>query len=223
MTMKLIRAIAVGVLVSLTVPVTAKVPIRPTPGCGVADNVVAGLRLNRTTVGPVKAVQHNVPISPQWAVLISGYCSADLTGSRAGYFRLRSGASVELSLPLTDPRVGLRSSQGRTMIDIVEIMPVPRAGQKSPWGQLIALTAALDPSADTDRFAAVWSRRTGSVVGFVDIDRKSGRQAPIPLFEVPMKVRVAYYLPSPDTNTGDITILGPVKGGTKVITIGVGM
>lgn len=194
-----------------------------TSGCSMSDDVVAGLQLWRADVGKVVSVQKTVAVSPKWAFQLSGRCSSDLTGSRAGYFRLRSGASVEFSKPVQSPDVGLRRSVGRTMVDAAESINIPLALRNSSHGRLVSLTSALSPGATITRYAAVWSRRDGSLIGFVDIDRASGRHSVHPLFKVPMRARTAYYLGSPDTNYGDITILGPVAGGTKVITVGVAM
>jgi hypothetical protein len=192
-------------------------------GCAPSDDLVANLTLASADPGKVESVQRQVSVSPRWSLVFSGRCANDLTGSRAGYFKLRSGASVELSKPVQDPAVGLRRSVGRTMVDAAESIDIPAGLRNSSNGRLISLTSGLSPGATINRYTAVWSRRKGSLIGFVDIDRASGRHVAHPLFTVPLQVRSAYYLASPDTNYGEITILGPVAGGTKVITVGVAM
>lgn len=198
-------------------------PATYSSGCAPNDDVAAHLKLTRADLGNVEPVQSSIAVSPRWAFLVSGRCANGLTGSRAGYFRLRSGASVEFSKPVHDPDVSLRRSVGRTMVDAAKSIAIPPSLRNTSNGRLISLTSALSPGATLTRYAAVWSRRNSSIIGFVDIDRASGRHSAHPLFKVSMKVRTAYYLGSPDTNSGDITIVGPVAGGTKVITVGVAM
>lgn len=194
-----------------------------TSGCTPADNILAGLRLATTDPGAVEPVQQKVAVRPRWAVLISGRCAGDLVGARAGYFRLKSGASVELSRPVQDPNVGLRLSEARALVDTAEDVAVPAAIRHSSLGRLLSITSALDPNENVHRYTAVWSRPSSSLIGFLDFHRDTGRYTQIPLFKVPMQTQAAYYLPSPDTSSGDITILGPVNGGMKVITVSVDM
>lgn len=143
-------------------------------------------------------------------------------GADGGTFLLKSGTVVALSAPLETGNARLQVQPGSGPFDrIKRIVASPSAGSQT--GRLVAMTDAFDSSTSADRYAAVWSRRSSSVIGFVDVDRSTGKRQELPLFELRLAADVAYYQPAPDTNAGRMTVLAHVGGTARVMWIDVGI
>lgn len=196
-------------------------PITAEP-CTAADIVAGHLKMTAAPPAAAAALRPGVSVNSRTAINLTGRCAPQVVAADGGTFLMTGGFLVGLTAPVETGAARLAIQPGLAPFDrIKRIAASP--GKASPAGTMVAMTDAIDASPASDRYAAVWLRRASSIIGFVDIDRSTGKRLERPLFELPHVAEVAYYMPSPDTNSGLMTVLARVGTTKRIMWIDVGL
>ena len=190
------------------------------PTACVGTAAAGQLALARSAAVAATPLRGGVFVNSRSALTLTGRCSSQVVAADGSTFLLAGGTVVGLNAPLEVPGARLELQTGGSSFDRIKVVKGPHAGRANGT---VTLTDAFDPSPAVDRFAAVWPRGPGSVVGFVDVDRASGRRSKVPVFRLPLRAEVAVYRPAPDTKAGTMTVLAHVGNTARVYWIDVGM
>ena len=198
------------------------IPGFPSANCRTNSDVLKGLSAWSEAMPKIVVRTKSGLVRPSHALSIVGLCADDLVGARANQLRLKSGVTVELVNGYNKTsNTDLKIHTGPTVFDNLETVGILEGHGRDQYGDLLVLSKAFSSGPRGDRYVGVWAAPHGSLIGFVDIDPKSGTRSVFPLFQMPYHGEIAHYFPGPDGWGGTISVLARKGSTAKVVWVDV--